>query len=228
MIRVIIAEDDYRVAGIHEEFLKKISGVKVVGKALNGKETLELVEETSADLVLLDIFMPDILGIELIKEMRELKPQLDIIMISAATNKEMIEEAIRKGLFDYIIKPVKMDRFVETIEKYKHTKKTLDENEEINQSFLDEYFGQAKQRNSNIKETPKGIDPLTLEKIEQIMFEMNEGITAEEMGVKIGASRTTARRYLEHLISEGTCAAELEYGIVGRPERKYHIKRRTS
>ncbi|SEP89003.1 two-component system, CitB family, response regulator CitT [Virgibacillus subterraneus] len=228
MIRVIIAEDDYRVAGIHEEFLMKISGVKVVGKALNGKETLKLVDETSPDLVLLDIFMPDILGIELIKEMRDLKPQLDIIMISAATNKEMIEEAIRKGLFDYIIKPVKMDRFVETIEKYKDTKKTLDENEEINQSFLDEYFGQAKQRKSNIKETPKGIDPLTLEKIEQIMFEMNEGITAEEMGLKIGASRTTARRYLEHLISEGTCAAELEYGIVGRPERKYNINRKTS
>lgn len=228
MFRVIIAEDDYRVAGIHEEFLEKISGFEVVGKALNGKETLHLVNETSADLVLLDIFMPDILGTKLIMEMRGLKPELDIIMISAATDKEMIEEAIRKGLFDYIIKPVKIDRFTETLEKYKRTKRFLDSNSEIDQQFLDEYFGLANATESNIKETPKGIDPLTLEKIEQIMFEMNGGITAEEMGVKIGASRTTARRYLEHLISERTCAAELEYGIVGRPERKYHINHKTS
>lgn len=228
MIQVLITEDDYRVGNIHAEFLTKIADVEVVGKALSGKETLELVESLSIDLILLDIFMPDILGTELIRQIRNLNPDIDIIMISAATDKSMVEDAIRNGIFDYIIKPVKMDRFTKTIEKYKRTRKTLDKEAEVDQSFLDDYFGYKDKDVSTNKDTPKGIDPLTLEKIKKFIKANHLGITAEEMGVKIGASRTTARRYLEYLISIGTCTAQLEYGIVGRPERKYLMVKKTS
>lgn len=228
MIDVLIAEDDFRVANIHAEFLSRIVDVKVVGKALNGKETLNLIEDLSVDLVLLDIFMPDILGTELIQKIRDSNPDIDIIMISAATEKSIVGDTIRSGVFDYIIKPVKMDRFTETIEKYKRTRKVLDKQEEIDQSFLDDYFGHQHKERSTNKHTPKGIDPLTLDKIKELIATHRSGITAEEMGVEIGASRTTARRYLEYLISIGVCTAELEYGIVGRPERKYLMVTKTS
>lgn len=228
MIHVLIAEDDYRVGNIHAEFLSRIADVKVVGKALNGKETLKLVESLSIDLILLDIFMPDILGTELIREIRYSHPDIDIIMISAATDKSMVEDAIRNGVFDYIIKPVKMDRFIETIEKYKRTRKTLDKEADIDQSFLDDYFGYKVKDVSTNRDTPKGIDPLTLGKVKVFIEKSQQGITAEEMGAKIGASRTTARRYLEYLISVGVCTAQLEYGIVGRPERKYLMVTKTS
>lgn len=223
MINVIIVEDDYRVAGIHEEFLAKMDGFHVVGKALNGSDALQMIRENTVDLVLLDVYMPDKLGTALIRDIRDLNPEADIIMISAATNKHIVEVAIRHGVFDYIIKPVKMDRFMETIEKYKRTRRRLATNEEVDQSFLDDYFGHVATKKSLTKKTPKGIDPLTLDKIKEILPKKHEGITAEEMGLEIGASRTTARRYLEYLISVGACTAELEYGIVGRPERKYHI-----
>ncbi|GGB37054.1 response regulator [Virgibacillus dakarensis] len=228
MINVIIAEDDYRVAGIHEEFLAKLTGLHVVGKALTGKETLQLIRKKTVDLVLLDIYMPDKLGTNLIRDIRNVNPEVDIIMISAATDKQIVEDAIRSGVFDYIIKPVKMDRFMETIEKYKQTKRRLDASSEVDQSFLDDYFGHASLENPNVKKTPKGIDPLTLNKIQEILPKLNGGITAEEMGMEVGVSRTTARRYLEYLISIGTCTAELEYGIVGRPERRYHMASKTS
>lgn len=223
MINVIIVEDDYRVAGIHEEFLMKINGVNLVGKALNGKDTLQLMRENTVDLVLLDIYMPDMLGTKLIQDIREIHSKTDIIMISAATDKRIVEETLRGGVFDYIIKPVKMDRFIQTIEKYKQTKKKLREKTEIDQDFLDDYFGHADVKSRQVKQTPKGIDPLTLRKIEKLLLKIDDGVTAEEMGYKIGASRTTARRYLEYLISVGTCTAELEYGIVGRPERRYRM-----
>ncbi|WP_430790804.1 response regulator [Virgibacillus flavescens] len=228
MIHVVIAEDDFRVAGIHEEFLSKISDVKVVGKALNGKETLQLVEKHSIDLILLDIYMPDILGTELIGEIRKIDGSIDIVMISAATDKLMVESTLKNGVFDYIIKPVKMDRFIETIEKYKRTKNSLNDKSEIDQSFLDDYFGYQQIENPRTELTPKGIDPLTLKKINEIIENSHGGLTAEEMGVEIGASRTTARRYLEYLISIGKCTAQLEYGIVGRPERKYKSITQTS
>ncbi|WP_330949316.1 response regulator [Virgibacillus sp. MG-45] len=218
MIHVIIVEDDYRIANIHEEFLNKIAGVKVVGKALNGQQALQLIKEETVQLVILDIYMPDILGSKLIQEIREIDQNIDIIMISAATETEIVGDVIRTGVFDYIIKPVKMERFIETIEKYKKVKENLEASKDIDQSFLDDYFGVKK---PGIVDTPKGIDPLTLQKIKENMYETEIGMTAEEMGTRIGVSRTTARRYLEYLISTGEVIAELEYGIVGRPERKY-------
>ncbi|OZU88158.1 DNA-binding response regulator [Virgibacillus indicus] len=224
MIKAVIVEDDYRIAGIHEEFLKKASDIAVVGKALNGKEAITLIKAKEADLVLLDIYMPDILGTDMIQELRRINPNLDFIMVSAATETDIVSEVIRNGIFDYIIKPVKMERFIETIERYKQMKEKLDVKKEVDQSFLDDYFGYKSDSKPQEKQTPKGIDPLTLEKVIGIINTIDGGITAEEMGAKIGASRTTARRYLEYLISVGNISAELEYGVVGRPERRYYVK----
>lgn len=221
---MLIAEDDFRIANIHEEFLAKLTGFKVVGKALNGKETINIVSSKNVDLILLDIYMPDILGSEMIQEIRTIHPEIDIIMISAATEKEIVTDVIRNGIFDYIIKPVKMERFIETLKRYKKMKQKLDREMEVDQSLLDDYFGHYSDQKMIEKETPKGIDPLTLEKVSETLTVLNQGVTAEQMGQEIGVSRTTARRYLEYLISTSDVQAELEYGIVGRPERRYHLK----
>ncbi|MFC0014002.1 MULTISPECIES: response regulator [Allobacillus] len=220
MLRIGIAEDDFRVASIHEGFLSKMNDVKIIFKELNAEDTMKKIKSVEIDLLLLDIYMPDRLGTELINDIRKIKPELGIIMISAATEKEVVKQALQLGVFDYIIKPVTMDRFIETIEKYRKFQLELGKKEEVDQTFLDQYFGF--QSKSELKEdTPKGIDPLSLQKVNKILKE-EKGITAEEMGKRMGASRTTARRYLEYLISIGECYAELEYGIVGRPERRYY------
>lgn len=221
MIDVIIVEDDFRIAKIHEEFIEKVTGFKVVGKALNGDNAIKLVQNNEIDLVILDVYLPDILGVDLIDKIREMDSNIDFIMVSAATETELVGEIIRNGVFDYIIKPVKMERFIETLERYQEMKERLDKQSEVDQLFLDKYFGHLP--NNGLKDTPKGIDPLTLEKVSKTIQSLKSGITAEEMGSRIGVSRTTARRYLEYLISTGEVMAELEYGIVGRPERKYHL-----
>lgn|SRR5690625_4077629 len=222
MIHVAIVEDDYRIGNIHEEFVNKLEGFHVVGKALNGKEALQLIKQHKVDLLLLDIYMPDLLGTELMSEIRKAHLKIDIIIISAATEKEIIEEVIRFGAFDYIIKPVKMDRFIQTLKRYQKISSNLKSHQVIDQDFLDHYFGYGDVEELDTKQpTPKGIDPLTLKKIEGFIFQSKNGATAEEMGKEIGVSRTTARRYLEYLISTEKVVAELEYGAVGRPERKY-------
>lgn len=223
MIKVVIAEDDYRIGRIHEKFISKVDGFQVVGKALNGEETLKLIKEKDADLLLLDIYMPDILGSEVMAEIRKRNLKLDIIIISAATEKDIVEEVIRFGAIDYILKPVEMKRFITTLERYKAMKENLD-SDQINQKLLDNFFGHMEAKDTPSEQTPKGIDPITLEKVVGMMNKIrNEGITAEEMGEKIGVTRTTARRYLEYLISQKSVKAELEYGTVGRPERKYFM-----
>ncbi|MCH4825965.1 MAG: response regulator [Planococcus sp. (in: firmicutes)] len=223
MIQVYIAEDDFRVANIHEQFLKKIPEVQLLGKASNCQETLKAIQEHKIDLIILDNYMPDGLGIDLIDDIRSLSPQTDVILVSAENDKGYIEQAIRKGVKGIIIKPATLERFVSTIVKYIENKKTLQNTHDIDQHFLDDFFGVKLVQKPTIG--AKGIDPLTLEKVRDILTGNTLGITAEKMGEQMGASRTTARRYLEHLVTIEECYAELAYGIVGRPERHYYMKK---
>ncbi|MGE8205482.1 response regulator [Heyndrickxia sp. NPDC080065] len=225
MINVIISEDDFRVASIHEQFLNKIEDVCVVGKALNGEQTLILLKNNQVDLVILDIFMPDQLGTDLLYEIRKDYPHVDVIIISAASEKMYVEASIRQGAIDYIIKPATMERFRQSIESYKRKHQLFSDSEELNQDIIDTYFGLTAERTNLNKNLPKGIDPLTLQKVKVILKALPNGVSAEELGEKMGASRPTARRYLEYLISIGEGNAELEYGIVGRPERKYRLSK---
>jgi two-component system CitB family response regulator len=71
---------------------------------------------------------------------------------------------------------------------------------------------------------PKGIDRMTLEKVMLVLGKASVGLTAEIVAREMGVSRTTARRYLEHLMSEEKIEADLTYGTVGRPERVYAVK----
>ncbi len=71
----------------------------------------------------------------------------------------------------------------------------------------------------NQSEMPKGIDPITLKKIMAVFDEKREGMSADEVGKCIGASRNTARRYLEYLTGAGLLVVDIDYGNVGRPEK---------
>ncbi|WP_257348667.1 response regulator [Pseudalkalibacillus decolorationis] len=224
MIKIVIVEDDFRVAAIHEKFLSKVDDVELVGKALTGKEALSILDRGNVDLLLLDIYMPDQLGTELLQKVRREHPEVDVIMITAVTERELVEISLRYGVIDYIIKPVTLERFVETINEYKERVKVFNTHEEMNQVLIDQFFYTKKQTEGHNELLPKGIDPLTLQKVKGIMLNYLGGISAEDMGIEMGASRTTARRYLEYMTSIGEGSAELEYGIVGRPERKYRIK----
>jgi two-component system, CitB family, response regulator CitT len=222
MIKAAIAEDDFRVASIHEQFLEKIAGIEVVGKALNAREAIELLERTEVDVLLLDNYLPDRNGVSMLPVLRKRFEKLDIILITASTERKVVEPSIRNGVVDYIIKPVTFERFKEAIEKVARRRELMDSNKEFDQAVIDQVFtgGQA------VGETeflPKGIDPLTLGKVEDTLRSLASGINAEDLSEHLGASRTTARRYLEYLISIGKAKAELEYGIVGRPERKYYL-----
>ncbi|WP_394218309.1 response regulator [Halobacillus trueperi] len=223
-MKVMISEDDFRVAELHAQFLRVVDGVEVVGKALNGEETLEMLEEQQPDLLLLDVYMPDQLGVDLLHDIRSIAPKTDVIMITAAQEKEVVEKALKYGVFDYIIKPITMERFQETIESYQSRKKRMAQIETFDQEAVDQLIKSSNEAAATTTiSVPKGIDPLTLEKVEKMLSDAGDkGLTAEQASGKMGASKTTARRYLEYLISIGKGRAEMNYGKVGRPQRKYY------
>jgi CitB family two-component system response regulator CitT len=221
-IKAIIAEDDFRVAAIHEKFLGNFEEIEVVGKALNGKETIEMLKQKNPDLLLLDVYMPDQLGTELLPVIRKQFPHINIIMITAATDKDIFVQALHYGVEYFLIKPVKMERFHQTIEEYLNKSQLIQSKQEVDQDFVDHILKRYDSSNHS-KETllPTGIDEITLVKVRNVLETNSPSLSAEQVSEQIGASRTTARRYLEYLITVKECKAEVVYGVVGRPERRY-------
>ncbi|WP_439743490.1 response regulator [Bacillus pseudomycoides] len=221
-IEVLIVEDDIRIAEIHRRFTEKVGGFKVIGTATTGEQAKEWLDPVSPQLVLLDVYLPDMQGTELVTYIRRNLHDTDIIMITAASEVEIVRHALRGGVSDYIVKPLMFDRFKKSLENYQKKIQQLKQTEQLSAEQIEHLWFKGQVEYNQIVYAPKGIDPLTLMKIRKYVSNVGqEGITAEMLSVEVGVSRSTARRYLEYLISEKTVYAELIYGNVGRPERRY-------
>lgn len=230
-IEVLIVEDDLRIAEIQQRYIEQIQGFQVVGIAASYLEARTLIEILKPDLLLLDVYFPDMNGLDLLKETKQLEKHTDVIMITATKELDKVQEAISIGVFDYMIKPVVFDRFKQALQRYQDFHKKLQllgkENTLITQQEVDSLLRKEVEVTSNNDRSylPKGIDPLTLEKVLEVLGKVGVGLTAESVAKEIGVSRTTARRYLEHLVSVEKIEADLAYGTVGRPERVYIVER---
>lgn len=224
-IRLLIVEDDQRISELHRRFVEKLDGFEVVGVANTIAAGREMVEVLVPDLVLLDLFFPEGNGMDLLRQMRAGDSPGDVILITAAREMSALQGALRGGVFDYLIKPVYFDRFQEALFKYRDYLARLKSGGTLEQQDVDRLFHSQTAPPGHEPEgrsLPKGIDPLTLKKIRQVFSEPEvKDLSAEEVGAAVGVTRTTARRYLEFLIGDGFLAADLIYGVVGRPERRY-------
>ncbi|MEC0239850.1 response regulator [Paenibacillus dokdonensis] len=229
-IDVLIVEDDVKIAEINRRFIEQVPGFKVVGIATDEMQAKSQLEVLEPGLVLLDIYLPHISGLDLLLYIRQNYRSTDVIMITAAREIEAVREAIRSGAFDYLMKPLIFDRLKETLQRYALFHQELlrlGRSGSIGQSDVDRLLsGAAKSEalpDSGV--LPKGIDRLTLEKVIHTISHDSEGRTAHQIAKMIGISRSTSRRYLEHLVGVGIVHADLSYGVVGRPERVYRSKK---
>lgn len=220
-LKVLIIEDDLRIAEIHRHFTEKIEGFAVCGMADTLNDAEKMIDLLEPDLLLLDLHFPDGSGMDILWKLRSRRQKTDVILITAARESDPLQEAMRGGVFDYIIKPVMFPRFAEAFERFKQHQQLSQQNI-LDQQTVDRLLHPGRESAAGEPLTPKGIDPLTLKKIEALFVsDGHNGLSAEEVGEKIGASRTTARRYLEYLTSTGHLSADVIYGTVGRPERLY-------
>jgi two-component system CitB family response regulator/two-component system response regulator DcuR len=222
-IRVLIVEDDPRIADLHRRFTAKVPGFEVVGLASDYTEAVEQAEVLEPELVLLDLYLPQGNGLELLQQLRAEGRQVDVILITAAREADTLQNALRGGVFDYIIKPVVFARFEESLQKYAAFRLRLTEDAALEQADVGHLLhGRGAGHSTPQSEVPKGIDPLTLEKVQAVFpTAKSPALSAEAVGLALGVSRSTARRYLEYLVSAGFLEADVQYGTVGRPERQY-------
>ena len=113
---ILICDDAAFMRMMIKDILTK-NGYNVVGEAENGVKAIEAYQEFSPDLVLMDITMPEMDGIDALKGIREKDPNACVIMCSAMGQQAMVIEAIQSGAKDFIVKPFQAERVLEAVKK---------------------------------------------------------------------------------------------------------------
>lgn len=224
-IEILIIEDDKRIADIHRRFIEKIDGFTVIGSAHTGNEAKDWISALSPDLVLVDVYLPDSLGTDIVEFIHQNSPETDVIFITAAAEIDIVRTAFRRGAVDYILKPLTFERFKSSLLAYKEKRSIFSGAGLMKEDAIKRLWNQPLENTNESVENlpPKGIDPITRAKVVAHLKLNSAGLTAETLGLEIGVSRSTARRYLEYLVSEKLAYTELIYGSVGRPERRYFL-----
>jgi response regulator of citrate/malate metabolism len=220
VIRTLVVDDDFMAASVHREFTERVPGFEVVGEATTGAEALALVEKLRPDLVLLDVYLPDLSGIEVMRRLRasEVAP-VDVIAITSAKDVSILRGAMHLGAVHYVVKPFTFKTFRERLESYAVVRTRLEGMEQAEQREIDRLYGVL--RTSGDDSLPKGISAPTLALVADVLRDEKEGISAAGLAARAGISQGIARRYLRFLSESGLVDFTLRYGAAGRPEHLY-------
>ncbi|HAS6347256.1 TPA: response regulator [Vibrio vulnificus] len=220
MIKVMIVEDETRIAELHQYFVTQIEGFEVIGVAATLSLAESLIEVGKPDLVIIDNYLPDGLGVELVKHCLTLTPKPECILVTAANDATTVNLAHRYGAFDYLVKPVNYSRLQTSLSRLLKMKQLLAAQTTVKQSELDGIFHNIEMNSDE----NLGVDEFTLQQVISLFPHAHSEHTAASVAELLGVSKSTARRYLDKAVERGDLYAFLEHGKVGRPTRCYRNK----
>lgn len=222
MYRVLIVEDDPMVAMINEQYIGRNKKFKVAGICNNGKSALEFLNHQAVDLVVLDVYMPKMDGFETLCQIRKNKIPVEVIMVTAANDRESLEEALHLGIVDYLVKPFTYDRFQMALEKYIAQSNALRDVDKLNQKNIDFIIENAHKKSENLY--PKGVQEKTMLLIlEHLKNNPHKWLTGDDIAAEIGLTGVTVRRYMNYLAESGKVTGDMNYDTGGRPCMRYKI-----
>ena len=220
MIGVLVVEDEPVAADAHAEYVRRVPGFTVAGRAGSGAEALRLLRRIRVDLVLLDMNLPDLHGLEIIRAMRAGGHTADVIAVTSARDLAVVRAAVSQGIVQYLLKPFAFAALREKLERYaEYRAQGPDDGAVAGQHEVDRML--ATLRGTEAQPLPKGVSPESLDAVAAVLRETDGAMSATEIAEALGASRVTARRYLEHLADVGVLVRGMRYGGVGRPVVEY-------
>ncbi len=220
MIRALIVDDDFMAVSVHHQFLERIGGFEIVGTATTGVDALRLVSAERPDLLLLDIYLPDLSGVEVLRRIRAVETaQVDVIAITSAKDVDVLRNSMHLGVVHYIVKPFTFGTFRERLDSYALARERLERMEQPDQRDIDRLYGAL--RSSGAEALPKNISAPTLSLVTGVVRSSEEPISAGVIAERAGVSQGIARRYLRYLSECGAVDYALRYGAAGRPEHLY-------
>lgn len=220
MRNVLVVEDDPMVALINKRYLEKIGNIKVFGPVMSEDEIVSILNDNDIDLILLDVYLPQKNGIEILKSLRDKKYLIDIIMITAANGVEELRRAFAYGIVDYLVKPFEFDRFEEAINKQKVKQMLFNRDGGLEQREIDNIYTKI---DENL-ELPKGLSARTLERIVEFLRENSNKVwTLREIAYELKISNVTIKKYMDYLEKTNKVTVKATSGNIGRPELKYTL-----
>ena len=224
MIRIIVVEDDPMVAQLNAAYLDRLDGFSVQGTFGNGQEAFDYLQEHPVELAIVDVYMPVCGGVELLRRIRGCGIQTAVIMITAATEMKVVDEALRLGIEDYIIKPFSYDRLRDSVLRFQDKTSLVQRSQKASQAMVDRLLGNQPHLGVDAP-LPKGLNAKTLAAVRAVLDQEPEGDhTCESLSAASGLSRVTVRHYLNYLIENGTLTSAIDYETGGRPRVLYRLK----
>ncbi|WP_307803092.1 response regulator [Frigoribacterium sp. PvP032] len=235
-VRVLVVDDEPLTAEAHGAYVTRLDGFELVGVVHDGRCALDRLRQPGVDLVLLDLTLPDIHGIQLCRALRAAGSTVDVVAITAVRDVAVVKSAVSLGIVQYLIKPFGFATFAERLTGYLAFRRGLDQGEgQVTQTEVDASL--ATLRTAAAPSLAKGIAPETLSAVVEALRAASAtpsmaaddmqgqprggALSAGEVATAVAVSRVTARRYLEHLADAGQVDRVPRYGAPGRPEHEY-------
>nr|BFE57613.1 response regulator [Dactylosporangium thailandense] len=213
-IRVLVVEDDFRVARVHVDFAQRVDGFAVTATARTAAEARRVLAAKPVDLVLLDVYLPDESGLDLLAELTA-----DAIMLTAASDAATVRAAYARGALNYLVKPFTAEQLADRLTAYRHYRALVAAERTLTQAEIDRCWRVL--HDGDRPAAPKGQSAVTVRLVSEALRGAGRPRTAAEVADELGISRATAQRYLAALARDGIAEVQLRYGVTGRPEHQY-------
>jgi response regulator of citrate/malate metabolism len=237
-IRVLIVEDEPAAAEALVLHVGRVPGFGVAGHVRTGADALRRAAGGGVDLLLLDIYLPDMSGLEVLRRLRSAGHTVDVIATTRARDLSVVQAAVSFGVTQYLVKPFTSTAVRQKLERHSAYRASLAASDlPVAQDEIDSLFGALRQ-GTEATGLPKGISPDSLQSVVAALrtalendatgahptTDPDDGVgarSAAELAGALGMSRVTTRRYLEYLVDAGLARRQARYGGTGRPEFEY-------
>ncbi|WP_353816695.1 response regulator [Agromyces sp. SYSU T00266] len=223
-IRVVIIDDDFAVAQVNRAFVDAQPGFTVVAEAHTGAAALEAIERHRPQLVLLDVYLPDLGGLDVLRRLRAAGDDVEVIAVTAARDLDTVRQARLLGVRHYLVKPFSGASLVDRLDDVRRgiAAERAAPAGALDQHGVDRILGGTTATMRRVA-LPKGLSQVSLDRVAAGLAARGTDASAAEIAEALGMSRVSARRYLEHLVVSGAAEVAPRYGSAGRPEHRYRM-----
>ncbi|GAB79476.1 Response regulator of citrate/malate metabolism [Austwickia chelonae] len=226
MLQVLVVEDEPVAAVAHASYVRRVPGFVVAGVARTGQEALSTLRSAQIDLVLLDLHLPDMHGLSIVRAMRAAGVPTDVLAVTSAREVEMVRAAVSLGVVGYLLKPFVFASLAERLQAYREYRSVTTGQGVSTQGEVDQLLAGLHQRRE--ASLPKGLAEDIWGQVVHLVRAADQGRTAADTAQALGVSRVTARRYLEYLADSGLAERRTRPTGTGRPAIEYHWRERPS
>jgi len=207
-IKVLIADDHPVVRkGLSALLNAKAAGIEVIGEAINGSEAIASTKELNPDVILMDLMMPEMDGVEAIKQIKENTPEAKILVMTSFATDEMVFPAIKSGALGYLLKDSEPDELINAIRHVYQGEPSL--HPKIARKVMMEISNPVTKTTSE--------DPLTDRELE-VLKSIAQGKSNQEIGMALSISETTVRTHVSRILAKLHLASRTQAALYALKE----------